>query len=111
MPRLDEPLVYCPVQDKIVPKSQKIRGEAAKRSDLAAPMVVSDYLGNQLIHPATGARTDSKAHFRQMTRAAGCVEVGDQAPVKTAVTPKLGSKAERVGAIKQAMQQHGVDVL
>lgn len=31
------------------------------------------------VHPATGQRFTSKKRFREMTRAAGCVEVGDQA--------------------------------
>lgn len=30
------------------------------------------------VHPATGQRFTSKKRFREMTRAAGCVEVGDQ---------------------------------
>lgn len=45
-----------------------------------APMIISDDLKsgvNGLWHPATGARTDSKSHFRRMTRDTGCVEVGD----------------------------------
>jgi hypothetical protein len=30
------------------------------------------------VHPANGQRFTSKRKFREMTRAAGCVEVGDQ---------------------------------
>lgn len=111
MSRLSEPLVWCDVQKAVVPKSQKVRGPAPLRSDIGAPMVVSDSLGGQLRHPATGAVTDSKSHFRQMTRASGCTEVGDQAPTANKLPSVTGSKADRVNALKEAFNRHGVSVL
>lgn len=84
-----------------------------KRSDRNAPMIQSDGMFDPIKHPATGLYTDSKSSFRKMTRQAGCVEVGDQAPVTT--TPKKrdakADKAARVNEIKGAMRSQGMDVL
>lgn len=41
----------------------------------AGPTIVRDQM-DELRHPATGQITDSKSHFRRMTREAGCIEVG-----------------------------------
>ena len=46
--------------------------------------VIGDTLPQALKHPATGLVTDSKSRFRRETRAAGCVELGTDAPT----TPK-----------------------
>jgi hypothetical protein len=80
------------------------RGES-RRSDIAAPMVLSDCM-DALRHPVTGLYSDSKAAFRAMTRASGCEEVGDQAPTENNNPDLFGSKAakaERVADIKHAM--------
>jgi hypothetical protein len=79
------------------------------RSDIAFPIIISDSLGNDLKHPATGLVTDSKSTFRRMTQASGCIEVGDQAPM-TAPSRKpdpKAAKAERVASIKRAAQELG----
>ena len=48
-------------------------------------------------HPATGIVTDSKSHFRQMTKASGCIEVGDQrVPMKKTPLPAVGPDIKRV---------------
>lgn len=76
-----------------------------KRSDVAAPMVISDCM-DAVIHPATGLYSDSKSTFRKMTKASGCIEVGDQAPTQNRISDPIGTreaKAERREAIKQAM--------
>lgn len=41
----------------------------------SGPAVISDQM-DALRHPATGQTTDSKSHFRRMTKDAGCVEIG-----------------------------------
>lgn len=77
----------------------------SKRGDVAAPMVISDCM-DALIHPATGLYSDSKSSFRKMTKASGCVEIGDQAPVENCIPDVVGTreaKADRVSEIKQAM--------
>ena len=82
-------------------------------SHLACPMVISDSLGADLRHPVTGLYADSKSAFRSMTKASGCVEVGNDAP--TTMKPKQrnvkAEKANRVQALKGAMRESGVDVL
>lgn len=40
-----------------------------------------------ILHPATGQVTDSKSHFRAMTRASGMVEMGNDAPLERAPPP------------------------
>lgn len=52
----------------------------------AAPFVISDTM-QPLKHMGTGEMLDSKAKFRQATRASGCVEIGTEiikprAPIK-----------------------------
>jgi len=53
---------------KLVPKS-----EAAPL--YLAPMVIRDGQ-NPVIHPATGEMVDSKSKMRQITKDAGCIEIG-----------------------------------
>src|SRR6202030_4527282 len=46
-----------------------------------APYVISDEMG-ALVNHADGKRYTSKARFRQATRDAGCVEIGNENPIK-----------------------------
>jgi hypothetical protein len=56
-------------------------------------------------HMATGRMFDSKKRFRAETRAAGCVEVGDQKDYgKRRAPPKL-DKRERVEHIKRSIYE------
>jgi hypothetical protein len=48
-----------------------------KAVSTAGPQVISDNL-DPTWHPATGKRISSKSKFRAETRAAGCVEVGNE---------------------------------
>lgn len=43
----------------------------------SSPFVISDTM-SAMRHPVTGKLMDSKSQFRQVTRAAGCVEVGNE---------------------------------
>jgi hypothetical protein len=57
------------------------RDPPPNRSDHPAPYVQSDRLGrgiNGLWHPITGQMIDSKSQFRAITKAHGCVEVGNE---------------------------------
>jgi hypothetical protein len=45
-------------------------------------------------HMATGEILDSKARFRQATRAAGCIEIGNE-PIKNRAPIKLDSGKRR----------------
>jgi len=74
-----------------------------KRSGLPMPFVVSDNLGDHLLHPATGERFDSKARFREATKEAGCVEMGNdpQASAKPVYREAGGVEQD----IKRAIEQ------
>jgi hypothetical protein len=64
--------------------------------------VISDYLPD-LRHPATGQLMDSKSNFRAVTRAKGCVEVGNEVQ-RDRRTIDLG---DRKRDIANAIQQLG----
>lgn len=70
--------IYDRSSGEIVPAAEYYARQPRR---VLGPMIISDDLKsgvNGLWHPATGTRTDSKSHFRQMTKASGCVEVGDE---------------------------------
>jgi len=50
---------------------------------LPAPNIISDDM-DALRHPVTGKMSESKSAFRAMTRAAGCRELGNDAPTEPA---------------------------
>jgi len=78
-----------------------------QRSHLPAPMLIRDDM-DALKNPATGLLYDSKSAFRQATRAAGCYEVGNDAPnVSAGVQGHTDSDREIATDIKQAMEQVG----
>lgn len=56
-------------------------------------------------HPATGRYSSSKSGFRQMTRDAGCREVGNDVSVRPKRAPIKLDKPSRVEAIKKAIYQ------
>ncbi len=74
---------------KLVPKSQ-----ATPIS--SGPYVQSDYLP-EMKHPITGKTMDSKSQFRAVTRAHGCVEVGNdrQRDTRHSEMPNLKSDISR----------------
>jgi hypothetical protein len=72
------------------------------RSSLPVPMVISDTM-EPVQHPCTGDYFSSKAQFRRVTRAHGCVEVGNE-KMKPFVKPKPDRKAIR-RSIEKAMAQ------
>lgn len=68
-----------------------------------APMVISDHM-TEARHMADGQYYTSKSAFRKATKAAGCVEVGNE--MSTLVKPRKRvqfSKEKRVHDIKQAI--------
>lgn len=62
--------VYDPEQGKVVPITER---KTAPQSHA----VHQDSM-DACVHPCTGEMIDSKSKFRQITRAHGCTEVGDQ---------------------------------
>ena len=63
---------YCPVQRKVVPYDQAL----TIIPDTKLHHFQSDDIPPTK-HPVTGQYYTSKTRFREATRAAGCVEVGD----------------------------------
>jgi anti-sigma28 factor (negative regulator of flagellin synthesis) len=78
------------------PHEGKILGEA--------PMVISDSM-SETRHMADGQYYTSKAAFRKATKAAGCVEVGNEVSTLTKARPRVQfNKEKRVHDIKQAIE-------
>lgn len=71
---------YHPARGMIpVDEWERLHATESRRSGLPCPMVIRDDLGGHLLHPATGEHYDSKSAFRAATKAAGCVEMGNDA--------------------------------
>lgn len=70
------------------------------RTAASGPQVISDTMESTW-HPATGRRISSKAKFRAETRAAGCVEVGNERMAERSTNfADIGG-----GDIKQSIEQ------
>lgn len=82
------------------------------RSDYPSPHVVSDSLPggvNGLFHHGLAKRTDSKSHFRRMTRDSGCVEVGNEYAATSRREYRDNVKTEAIeSAVNEALHQQGV---
>lgn len=72
------------------------------RAGLVAPMLIRDHMA-PVQHPVTGEILDSKSAFRARTRDAGCVELGNDAPVES--TPYAADRKQIRADIVTAMQQ------
>jgi len=55
---------------------RRVQEEKAKRSDLPMPMVIGDHM-SATEHPCDGKIYESKSAFRRVTKANGCIEVGN----------------------------------
>lgn len=64
--------------------------------------IISDGM-NPLRHPVSGAILDSKSQFRAMTREAGCVELGNDAPIVT--KPRQTDRKALRNDINQAISE------
>lgn len=70
-----------------------------------ASYVVSDEM-SETRHMADGKMYTSKAKFRQATRAAGCIEVGNETSTLLKPRQKIElSRADRRDAIRHSIQQ------
>jgi hypothetical protein len=82
------------------------------RSDHPSPYVVSDSLPggvNGLFHHGVAKRTDSKSHFRQLTKQSGCVEVGNEMGATKRREFRDNIKVEAVeSAVSDALHRQGV---
>lgn len=68
--------------------------------------VISDTMGAALRHPITGKLMDSKSSFRAITRAHGCVEVGNETMRDTRRLDGF-DKASRSADIAHAIRELG----
>lgn len=82
------------------------------RSDHPSPYVVSDSLPggvNGLFHHGVAKRTDSKSHFRRLTKEAGCIEVGNEMTATRSREFKDNIKTEVIeSAVNEALHRQGV---
>lgn len=86
---------------------RKVETETRKRSHLPSPMISTDTMA-AVQHPCTGEMIDSKARFRNITKAHGCVEVGnDPARLKPREKPKVDRKEVRA-AIRKAKAEYSL---
>jgi hypothetical protein len=67
-------------------------------------MVISDSMPD-LRHMADGKYYSSKAKFREITKAHGCQEVGNDSSLFTPRKPKMLDRAKRVSDIKNAIEK------
>lgn len=75
------------------PWPDECAGHYARRAMAAsAPMVIPDSMSDTR-HPVTQRVHDSKSAFRRDTRAAGCVEVGNDAPLQSKPEFNMGRRA------------------
>lgn len=87
---------YVMRKGELVAKS--IAGPRNERSE--APNVITDSLPD-LRHPITGKPMDSKSQFRAVTRAHGCVEVGNETQRDTRKFDLGNRKADIAHAIRE----------
>lgn len=98
--------VYDRATGGIVDRAEYHARQHAQRHS-GGPMLIRDDLGagvNGLWHPAANCRTDSKSHFRALTRAHGCEEVGNE-PVRGYEPPALPPVRD---TLKAAMARQGL---
>ncbi len=68
--------------------------------------VISDAMGTALRHPITGKLMDSKSQFRAVTRAHGCVEVGNDRQVDSRRMEGFDSRSRKAD-IAHAIRELG----
>lgn len=91
------------MRDTFVMRNGQIvrKEDAGPRPSSGRPLgVISDTM-DAMVHPATGKLMDSKSQFRAMTRAAGCVEVGNETQRDTRQQGVGGLKADIAQAIRE----------
>lgn len=88
--------VFDPISGEMVDRDLFYsRQPAPKRSGLSAPMVISDGMP-ETQHPCTGQYMSSKSAFRAVTKAHGCIEIGnDPARHRPRQKPRPDRKAIR----------------
>lgn len=73
-----------------------------KRPPRKTPYIIRDGM-EPMVHQATGEVFDSKSRFREVTKAHGLVEIGNEKP--TMPTKPVMSRAERKKDIATAIEQ------
>lgn len=92
--------VYRPNHPKANENGMVERSELGFSPKNSAPYVISDTM-EPTKHMASGRVLDSKAKFRSETKAAGCVELGNE-PIKARAPIKLDG-GQRREAIRKAI--------
>ena len=92
--------VYVYRNGRLVPKH-----EAEPLTGHTGAYVISDTM-DALRHPITGRLMDSKSQFRSVTRAHGCVEVGNERQRDTRRLSEF-DKTSRINDIRRAITELG----
>ena len=92
--------VYVYRNGRLVPKH-----EAEPLAGHTGAYVISDTM-DALRHPITGRLMDSKSQFRSVTRAHGCVEVGNERQRDTRRLSEF-DKTSRINDIRRAITELG----
>lgn len=100
-----ETLVYRPNHPRANDNGMVPISIAGPRNEKAqAFYVISDTIPH-LKHPGTGAMIDSKAKFREHTRASGCLEVGTDAAASRPKPRQEVTTHEIAMDVKRAIQE------
>lgn len=98
---------YVMRDGKLVPKSQAVPLlPPAKRSSLPMPYFVRDEIP-PTFHPATGQVMTSLSEFRKVTKASGCVEVGNE-KLPSYAPPPVESMEKTVAEAWEYVEQGGM---
>jgi len=68
------------------------------------PNIISDSMA-ETRHMADGKYYSSKAKFREITKAHGCIEVGDDSSLGKPRKPKMLDRSKRVSDIKNSIEK------
>ena len=79
----------------------------ARSHAVALPALNRDHI-EPTLHPCTGQIIDSKSKFREITRAHGCVEVGNE-PLPAYTPPKVESVQETMARTWEQLEQRSED--
>lgn len=94
--------VYCSIQDKLIPKEERLYEEYLKKDHLhmtkpnSNEKVTLHYIGDEIEptrHMCSGKYFTSKKKYRNETKAYNCIEVGTE--TKTMLTPRKPIKLSR----------------
>lgn len=98
--RVEKSAEYLMRGTYVMRNGRLVRKEHAPPRPGSGIHIISDTMP-AMRHPATGKLMDSKSQFRAITRAAGCVEVGNESQRDTRPMGVGGLKSDIAQAIRE----------